>query len=88
VLGGTLLPFAGHSFGRRAHLAVRTALNRWIRESGEFDAVADFDAAVRDPASPERLRRGYDSGDHLHPNDAGMLALASAVPLRVLTVGR
>ncbi len=84
VLGGTLLPLGGSVYDRGAHRTVRATLNRWIRESHEFDAVADFDAAVRDATVPERLRAGYDSGDHLHPNDAGMLALASAVPLQLL----
>jgi lysophospholipase L1-like esterase len=58
-------------------------VNRWIRTSREFDAVIDFDAAVRDPANPERLLPAYDSGDHLHPNDTGAAALARAVPLRL-----
>jgi lysophospholipase L1-like esterase len=46
--------------------------------------VVDFDAAMRDPADPLRLNRAYDSGDHLHPNDAGMVVMANAVPLRYL----
>jgi lysophospholipase L1-like esterase len=45
--------------------------------------VIDFDAALRDPSDPQRLRAAYDSGDHLHPNDAGMAAMAAAVPLRI-----
>ncbi|GIF05569.1 hypothetical protein Asi03nite_31070 [Actinoplanes siamensis] len=81
VFGGTVLPFAGSVYDEPAHRAARNRLNQWIREGGEFDAVIDFAAAVRDPASPERLWHGYDSGDHLHPNDAGALALAAAVPL-------
>jgi lysophospholipase L1-like esterase len=48
---------------------------------GEFDAVIDFEAAVRDPAQPTRMLAAYDSGDHLHPNDAGMQAMANAIPL-------
>ncbi|WP_436520197.1 SGNH/GDSL hydrolase family protein [Actinoplanes sp. HUAS TT8] len=85
VIGGTILPFGGSWYDRDGHRAVRTTLNRWIRESGEFDAVVDFDAAIRDGAAPERMWAGYDCGDHLHPNDAGMLALASAVPLSLLS---
>ncbi|GID65081.1 hypothetical protein Acy02nite_29620 [Actinoplanes cyaneus] len=84
VVGGTVLPFGGSVHDRDGHLAVRATLNRWLRESGEFDAVVDFDAAVRDGTSRDRLWPGYDCGDHLHPNDAGMLALASAVPLILL----
>ncbi|BCJ46517.1 hypothetical protein GCM10010168_61560 [Actinoplanes ianthinogenes] len=84
VLGGTLLPIGGSGHDAPAHRIARSTLNEWIRDSGEYDAVIDFDAAVRDGGSPERLWRGYDSGDHLHPNDAGMLALASAVPLALL----
>ena len=61
----------------------RAAVNAWIRGGGEYDAVIDFDAAVRDPADPLRLNPAYDSGDGLHPNDAGMAAMAAAVPLRL-----
>ncbi|GAA3289838.1 hypothetical protein GCM10020295_02700 [Streptomyces cinereospinus] len=59
-------------------------MNAWIRGSGVFDAVVDFDAAVRDPADPQRMLARYDSGDHLHPNDAGFQAMADAVDLRTL----
>jgi lysophospholipase L1-like esterase len=59
----------------------RQAVNVWIRSSGEFDGVIDFDAAVRDPAQPTRILPAYDSGDHLHPNDAGDVAEGNAVPL-------
>jgi lysophospholipase L1-like esterase len=85
VYGGTITPFANDTFGfdTPENRAKRQAVNRWIRTSGEFDAVLDFDAAVRDPADPERLLPAYDSGDHLHPNDAGMAAMARAVPLRL-----
>ncbi|HKR40565.1 MAG TPA: SGNH/GDSL hydrolase family protein [Paraburkholderia sp.] len=65
--------------------AIRTAVNQWIRTSGAFDGVVDFDAALRDPADPTRLRYGYDSGDHIHPSDAGYAAMANAVPLEALT---
>jgi lysophospholipase L1-like esterase len=58
-------------------------VNRSIRTSGEYDAVIDFDAALRDPTDQQRLNPRYDSGDHLHPNDAGMWAMARAVPLRL-----
>jgi lysophospholipase L1-like esterase len=82
IHGGTILPFKGDTLGfySPANEAKRQAVNRWIRTSGEYDTVIDFDAALRDPSDPQRLRAAYDSGDHLHPNDAGMAAMAAAVP--------
>ena len=67
---------------------VRQAVNRWIRDSGEFDAVVDFDAVTRDPAHPTRLLPAYDSGDHLHPGDAGNKAMADAIDIAVLPGNR
>lgn len=61
--------------------AIRTTVNQWIRTSHAFDGVIDFDAALRDPAQPDRLQRTYDSGDRIHPSDAGYAAMADAVPL-------
>ncbi|MFC4855384.1 SGNH/GDSL hydrolase family protein [Actinophytocola glycyrrhizae] len=86
VVGGTILPFRNDTLGFHspANEAKRQAVNRWIRTSGEYDGVADFDAALRDPADPQRLRAKYDSGDHLHPNDAGMAAMAAAIPAHLL----
>ena len=85
VFGGTITPFANDTFGfdTPANRAARLVVNRWIRTSGAYDGVIDFDAALRDPADPERIRPDFDSGDHLHPNDAGAAALADAVPLRL-----
>lgn len=60
---------------------VRAEVNAWIRGSGEFDGVIDFDQAVRDPGHPSELLPSYDSGDHLHVNDAGNVAQANAIPL-------
>jgi lysophospholipase L1-like esterase len=82
--GGTLLPFKDDTLGfySAENERKRSALNRWIRTSGEYDGVADFDVAMQDPADPLRLNPAYDSGDHLHPNDAGMVVMASAVPMR------
>ncbi|WBS01049.1 SGNH/GDSL hydrolase family protein [Pseudoduganella sp. SL102] len=88
VHGATLTPFEGTTFAgyyTAQKDAVRQAVNRWIRESGEFDSVIDFDRALRDPAQPSRLLAKYDSGDHLHPNDAGMAAMAAAVPLELFS---
>jgi lysophospholipase L1-like esterase len=57
-------------------------VNNWIRK-GDFDAVIDFDAVVRDPDHPTRIRVEYDEGDHLHPNDAGYRAMGGAVDLKL-----
>jgi lysophospholipase L1-like esterase len=83
IIGGTLLPFEGALQGTPydghfspAKDAVRREVNEWIRNSGEFDAVLDFDQFLRDPAHPARLRPEFDSGDHLHPGDAGYAEMA------------
>jgi lysophospholipase L1-like esterase len=86
IYGGTLTPFEGTVFPgyySPEGEAKREAVNRWIRTSGEYDAVIDFDAAVRDPSHPARMLPAYDSGDHLHPNDAGYQAMANAIDLRL-----
>jgi lysophospholipase L1-like esterase len=85
IFGATILPFKDDTLGfyNPAHEQTRQQANRWIRTGGEFDAVIDFDAATHDPADPLRLRADFDSGDHLHPNDAGMAAMAAAIPLRL-----
>jgi lysophospholipase L1-like esterase len=88
VLGGTPTPIQGSSYYSPATEAIREQLNTWIRTSGAFDAVVDFDAATRDPADPLQLRPSYDSGDHLHPNDAGYQAMAAAVPINDLAIRR
>jgi lysophospholipase L1-like esterase len=89
VYGGTLLPFEGASSGYFApdKELERQAVNAWIRASGELDGVIDFDAAVRDPARPARLRPEYDVGDHLHLNEAGHRALGEAVDLGLFAGG-
>jgi len=84
ILGGTMLPFKGAGYYSPARDAIRQACNQWIRHSGAFDGVVDFERAVRDPSDHQVLRPKYDSGDHLHPNAAGMQAMASAVDLRLL----
>jgi len=81
VLGGTLTPFKGWGVYNETLEATRTAVNTFIRTSGVFDGVVDFDAAVRDPADPLRMLPAYDSGDHLHPGDAGYERMAAAVRL-------
>jgi lysophospholipase L1-like esterase len=79
VVGVTLTPFRGFSAYTDARESVRQNINAFIRTGGAFDAVADADAAVRDPADPARIRPAYDPGDHLHFDDAGMAAVADAV---------
>jgi lysophospholipase L1-like esterase len=84
AIGGTLTPFGGSSNYTEELEAVRQAVNDYIRHSGTFDAVVDFDAALRDPAVPTRLRATYATADMLHPNDAGYRAMAAAVDLKKL----
>jgi lysophospholipase L1-like esterase len=84
VVGATLAPFKGWAEWTPAAEAVRQDVNRAIRRDGLFDAVADFDRALRDPLRPRHLRPAHDSGDHLHLNDRGMRALADAVDLTSL----
>ncbi|MEU4497910.1 SGNH/GDSL hydrolase family protein [Streptomyces sp. NPDC023998] len=79
VVGATVMPYEGWRQWTPSGEAVRQEVNSFIRDSGAFDAVADFDASVKDPAAPTRILPAYDSGDHLHPNDAGMQVMGSAV---------
>ncbi|MFD5635093.1 SGNH/GDSL hydrolase family protein [Streptomyces sp. NPDC127077] len=88
VIGGTITPYGGHGAYTPAREAVRQAVNTAIRTHRIFDAVADLDAAVRDPARPNRILPAYDPGDHLHFNDVGMRALADTIDLRTLTAKR
>jgi lysophospholipase L1-like esterase len=87
VYGATLLPKAGvqkpfiHTPEAQAK---RDEVNAWIRSSGAFDAVVDFERVMRDPERPDHLAPAYDSGDHLHPNEAGFKAMAEAIDLKRL----
>jgi lysophospholipase L1-like esterase len=85
IIGGTILPDKGNVYYSDSAEAIRQAANTWIRTSGAFDGVVDFERAVADPADPAALNPAFDSGDHLHPNEAGMQALANAVDLSLLT---
>jgi lysophospholipase L1-like esterase len=81
VLGATLTPFKGWTDYSPALEATRTAVNNWILTGRAYDAVFDFAAAVRDPADPLAMLPAFDSGDHLHPNDAGYQAIANSIRL-------
>jgi lysophospholipase L1-like esterase len=81
VIAGTLTPYDGASYYTSQGEAKRKALNEWIKTSGIFDGVVDFDAVTRDPAHPAKFLPKYDSGDNLHPNAAGYEAMASAIDL-------
>jgi lysophospholipase L1-like esterase len=83
VIGATLLPFGGSDhWGTRAAKVARE-VNEWIRGAGEWDAVVDLNRVLADPGDPDRLRPGYDFGDHLHPNDAGYRVMAQALAPRL-----
>jgi lysophospholipase L1-like esterase len=88
VFGATLTPFQGSMRYSAAGEEVRQAVNQWIRTSAVFDGVADFDKAVRDPQNPLHYAAQYDSGDHLHPNDAGFEALANCIDLSLFKMNR
>jgi lysophospholipase L1-like esterase len=88
VYGGTLVPFENQTFRpstvKPEREKTRQAVNEWIRESaGTFDGVIDFDKAVRDSSHPARILPEYDSGDHLHPSDAGYNKMGDAVDLSI-----
>lgn len=88
VIGCTLTPYQGAGYYSDAGEVLREAENDFIRKSGIFDAVVDFDAAVRDPANPKQFRPDMHSGDHLHPSDAGYQVMADAVDLAIFTAAK
>jgi lysophospholipase L1-like esterase len=95
IIAATLTPFedtfrGGPLYGyySEAKEAKRQAINQWIRTSGTFDGVIDFDAATRDPNNPKHIRAEFDSGDHLHPQDTGYKAMADTIDLGLLGVKR
>jgi lysophospholipase L1-like esterase len=83
IYGATLTPFEGAAYWTTEGEAKRQALNQWIRTSGAYDGVIDFDQVTRDPAAPTKFMPAYDSGDHLHPGDAGYKAMGEAVDLKL-----
>jgi lysophospholipase L1-like esterase len=84
IIGGTVTPMKGSMLDSPRGDQVRSEVNHWIRTSGEYDAVVDFDAVLANPADPAALRSEFDAGDKLHPNDAGLAAMADAIDLRTL----
>jgi lysophospholipase L1-like esterase len=87
VIGGTLTPYRGFMrYYSDKGEAIRIAVNQWIRSSGAFDGVIDFDAAVRDPLHPDMFLPAYDHGDHLHPNDAGYKAMGDFIDLKIFSI--
>lgn len=85
IFGGTLTPFRPAAYWSPAAELKREAVNSWIRTSGAFDGVVDFAVAIADPGHPQYFNPKYDSGDHLHPNDAGYQAMGNAINLGMLT---
>ena len=81
VYGATLTPYKGANYFSDKGEQVREAVNNWIRTSGTFDGVIDFDRITRDPQNPQQFNPLYDSGDHLHPNDAGYKAMGDGIDL-------
>ncbi|MBT2505599.1 SGNH/GDSL hydrolase family protein [Streptomyces sp. ISL-98] len=86
AVGATLTPIKGSFYddAQKVNEAKRDAVNHWIRTSGEYDAVVDLDRALADPSDQDRMATAYDSGDHLHPSDAGYRVMAEAVDLDAL----
>jgi lysophospholipase L1-like esterase len=95
IIGATLTPFNNafeggplEGYYNEEKEAKRQSVNNWIRASGAFDGVIDFDAAVEDPANPGHIQAAFDKGDHLHPNDAGYEAMAQSIDLSLLGVSQ
>jgi lysophospholipase L1-like esterase len=93
VLGATLTPFEDtfrgnplYGYYNEQKETKRQVVNQWIRASGAFDGVIDFDEATRDPSNPKHIRADFDSGDHLHPQDTGYKAMADSIDLELLGV--
>jgi lysophospholipase L1-like esterase len=86
VIGCTLTPYHGAGYATENGEVIRKAVNDWIRNSGAFDGVVDFEAAVRDPNHPDTFLPADDPGDHLHPNDAGYKVMGDAIDLKLFTL--
>ncbi len=83
IIGATLTPFEGAAYFTADGETKRQAINAWMRSGKAYDGVIDFDAATRDPRNPTKFNPQYDSGDHLHPNNAGYEAMAAAIDLKL-----
>ena len=83
VVGATIMPEEGVPTASERGEEIRQAVNRWIRDKGNFDAVVDFDLVVQDRSHPARINPAFDPGDHIHPNDAGNKAMADAFDLAI-----
>lgn len=88
IFGCTMTPYEGANYFAPEGDVKREAVNKFVRTGGAYDGLIDFDAVVRDPSHPARLLPMYDSGDHLHPNDAGYKAMADAIDLSLFRHGR
>ena len=95
IIGATLTPFEDtfkgtpiEGYYNADKEKIREAVNDWIRNSGAFDGVIDFDAATRDPNRPTHILAKYDCGDHVHPKDDGYKAMADSIDLKLLTARR
>ena len=87
IYGGTIVPFEGAAYWTPEGEVKRQALNDWIRGSGAYDAVLDFDRLMRHPARPTRMRAEFDSGNHLHPAPAGYRAMADSIDMELFRGG-
>ena len=83
AIGATLTPYGGAGYASEKGEQVRKDVNNWIRTSGTFDGVIDFEQITRDPQNPDRFNPLYDAGDHLHPNDAGYKAMGEGIDLKL-----
>ncbi|HEX5324998.1 MAG TPA: GDSL-type esterase/lipase family protein, partial [Capsulimonadaceae bacterium] len=85
VYGATITPCGGSFYFTPQLEADRQAINKWIRTSGEFDGVIDFDAITRDPENPNHLLASVDGGDHLHPSNDGYKIMANDIDLKLFS---
>lgn len=85
VIGATLTPYVGAGYASPAGEKVREAVNQWIRTSNQLDGFVDFDKATQDPSNPTVFLPADNSGDHLHPSDAGYKAMADSIDLKLFT---
>ena len=82
TIGATLMPFHGYKLYSKELECIRNEVNQWIRSSTDYDSIIDFDEIMRDQNNPQKLKAEYDSGDGLHPNDAGAKAMADSIDLK------